>query len=376
MMRNKPETACGQVRYYYYDYLDQQTRKDIPRSDLEHIAGCSHCLGEVERLKAALAEAKLPAADGQVRRNISVIGALEAHFGHVGLPVSCSAARAFLPSLAMPGLSIRIPTPITTHLDKCPACSNDLSAIIGLGLDFRQLPRLARLLTQEPADDPGRCSHAQADIAAAAAMHFERIDPDTLEHLCTCPDCRQSVYEQRQKIYACLPSEKTAQPGLSCENVGTAEIFDCCVPFGINPAKWQDQSLASHLHACPACLARIRQMHETIYGIAERPDSEIVTRYSFLEQGEPQSDDMYADWQVSVELLGKADSEPLAAPAAIQFEPVRKEKAAAQRKLRRLLAPAATAAVILFAFAFFFGTPARAVELSQIYDALAKITNV
>jgi hypothetical protein len=45
----------------------------------------------------------------------------------------------------MPSAQIRIPTPITVHLDHCPECADDLKALRNLGLTAEQLERLERL---------------------------------------------------------------------------------------------------------------------------------------------------------------------------------------------------------------------------------------
>jgi len=70
--------------------------------------------------------------------------------------VTCSQARPFLPSMADPLLQIRVPTPITAHIENCRACREELSALEESGLSHRQLCRLSRILAEDP--------RAQADI--------------------------------------------------------------------------------------------------------------------------------------------------------------------------------------------------------------------
>jgi len=375
MIRYKSDSACADARFYYHDFLDQRTQKDIPQKDLEHIAACPHCLREVQRLKTLLARAENPLAPEPDRKNTAVIAVLGLHLHYIDTPVKCSTVKNFLPSLAIQALKIRIITPITAHINNCPACSEDLSSIISLGLDSNRLHRLAQLLAHKPSYSPKECSNARVHIPAAAAMHFDKVDSPALNHLSTCPNCRQLVYEQRQAIRADLLSKKVLQKA-SCENISTADIFDCCVPFAIAPPEHpgQKQSLNSHLRACPACLARIQQLHKTIYAIVERPDSEIVTRYTLREDTpeymEIKSPPSYEDSKINVEVL-RPETAPAAAPSARM-----PEEKAAKRTFTRFLTPAVAAAVILIVFALFFGTPAKAVELSDIYEAVAKITNV
>ncbi len=54
----------------------------------------------------------------------------------------------FLPGLATSCLDLRIPTPITVHVDHCPQCAADLAALKGLGLSDEQLGSVGRLYEQ------------------------------------------------------------------------------------------------------------------------------------------------------------------------------------------------------------------------------------
>jgi len=52
-----------------------------------------------------------------------------------------------------PHLNIRIPTPITVHLDNCEQCREDLETIRKLALDSDRLWQLAHILTGQPSKD-------------------------------------------------------------------------------------------------------------------------------------------------------------------------------------------------------------------------------
>ena len=216
-------------------------------------------------------------------------------------------------------------------------------------------------------------------------MVFRETNAEVLKHLCTCPDCRKLLYQHRETIRTELLHNKVAQKELPCEAVPATDIFDYCFPYGIDPANDQyakfRESLTSDLRSCPTCLAKMQQLHNTVYSIAERPDSGVVTCYEIDSPAEKLEisdlDDLYADWPIKVQVLDKSKSTPVASAEPVVF-PQRLKQRVSALNLKQFIRPvAAAAAVILIAFALFFSTPAaKAVDLSQIYEALEKIRNV
>ncbi len=75
----------------------------------------------------------------------NAIDILDSHFRCLDVPVPCSRAKPFLPGLAMPSTDLRIPTPITVHVDHCPQCAADLRTLRELGLTGEQAQSLQRL---------------------------------------------------------------------------------------------------------------------------------------------------------------------------------------------------------------------------------------
>jgi len=102
-------------------------------------------------------------ARNKMKRDI--IDTLRRHFGCLDEQVTCSRVKPFLPGLLIPILRIRIPTPITVHIDHCPECADDLKALGDLGLSPAQLERLERLYdrAQVLTDAPSQNSVASTE---------------------------------------------------------------------------------------------------------------------------------------------------------------------------------------------------------------------
>jgi hypothetical protein len=318
-----------------------------------------------------------PGNAAQSQKDLIISELLSLHFAWVGKSVTCRTVKPFLPSLADP-------TPVTVHLDNCKACSEELSTFKNLGFTHTQLCRIGQFIAEKPADG---CSQAQAAIPAIAEMVFGGTDAEVLEHLCTCPDCRELLYQHRESARTELTPSHAAQKEFSCKEVSEADIFEHCFPYGIDPAGDRDiefrESVASHLRSCPTCLTKIQQLHAAVYAIAERPDSGVATRYTFREQtdrgAERQSGRMYADWPVDVQVFEQ--TEPADTDVTkTEFDVVspEPEQKVSVVNLQRYLKPAiAAAAVILIGFTFFFGTSVSGeVHLNQIYKAIEIASNI
>jgi hypothetical protein len=282
-----PSPMCKQAQAYYYDRLCDRDNKCIPPQILAHMDKCSYCETEVKRLETGLAEAQNSAAETTAQTASVAATNLRLHFAYTGLSVTCSTVKPFLPSLAIPALEVRVPTPITTHLDNCHQCANDLEAIRQLDLTEKQLHRLGQILADEP--------------AASVMSKF----------------CQ------------------------SRESLGAQ-----------SPAKMQ-------------------KLRAAVSRIADRPDSEVVTRFTFEGQTDeaavPESDDLYADWPINVEVLDKSES-----VHEVSHAPARPSQA-----FKRFIKPTiAAAAVLLIALLVFYGPVARGVDLGRIYKSLRQVENV
>ena len=385
MISHNPNINCTNARLYYYDFLSKETREGIPEGALQHITQCLNCQTEMDRLKDLFVQADERFDSEQSRKYSAISTLLRLHFEYIGEPVKCDTVKPFLASLADPALQIRIPTPITTHLDKCQSCRDDLLTLLDLHLPHKNLCRLGQLLAEKPIEDDFSCSQAQAAIPAVVSMAFHETNAEILKHLCTCPNCRKKLYLHRENIRKELLQDGALQDGFPCESVTATDIYDYCLPYGIDPADDEyagfRESLTSHLRRCPTCLAKMQELHLTIYNIAERAESEVVTIYNIDESAETQSPDVsgpYAGFPINLETEDIEDKTDAEQPATnLDFAATLKKKASALNLKPLFKAGLAAAAVIVIGLALLLNSPtAKAVTLDQVYRAVEKVRNV
>jgi hypothetical protein len=373
---------------YYYDFVSKRDT-EIPESVISHVQGCSFCRGQIVRLKNALSGVRPRATEGQVPTHYGVLDMLDSHFQSLDEPVTCSRVRCFLPGLVRPFPSLRVPTPITVHVDHCPACAQDLEILRDLALDGGQLERL-RWVYQEKAGI-GRlcgvdriCRRARAAIPAFIRGSFKGLDGGILSHLSACPGCRAALYAYRQDLLNGRLNEGTPSPRTSCDGLCAADLFDWVVPSpemmdGLERITDQLDGWAGALHvgACRTCLEKVQALHRTIYGIVERPDSDVATVYTTLRETETvvaTPDNAYADYLIRVQVVQPQPQSTVAAPA--------EAKPQAQRipfspRVRFLLKTAvAAAAVIPLSLLFFSTETASGITLAQIVNAFGEAKNV
>jgi len=380
-----PNSLCLEAEPYYYDIIFGGGDEPVPEHITRHVDECPECQEQLSQLKAALLQADNVTAE-ENRANSTIAGMLRLHFSYVGKPVTCRIVKPFLPTLLDPVLQVNVPTPITAHLDECPQCSMDLMTIEQMDLNRRQLARLSRLFADNPGEDAARCSEARAAGLAAGLLVLRNASVETLKHLCTCPDCRKALYQYRQSVREDLLSAGGTEAEFPCESVSSGDIFDYCVPYGIDPDADQycefRESLASHLRSCPACLARMQELHNDVYGIAERPDSEVATTFHIDESAKARTtgncDDLYAGFPIRVEVAGRKDGVSAEVSASAGGFAAALRQKVSTKGLKPLLKPAiAAAAIVLIAVALFLNTPAASgVTIKQIYETIGKVRNV
>jgi hypothetical protein len=384
MIAHGPKSLCKEAELYYYDFLCDESRRLIPEPIVNHVEQCQCCLGQISQLEAVLSQAdNLESERGRVSSAVTTM--LKLHFAYIGKPVTCNIVKPFLPTLLDQALGIHIPTPIVTHVCDCQQCSEDLDIIRCLNLSCKQLCRLSQLFAEKSAGSDISCTEAQNAIPSVVPMVFSETDSEVLKHLCTCPICRKLVYKERQKLCDSLP-EYAPSPGFPCESASASDFFDYVVPYGIDPANDQyakfRESLTSHLRICPNCLAKMQQLHKTVYGICERAESDVVTIYQIDESAKAQATsgtkELYAGFPIRVDVKQREEEVKAEQPVpAIDFAATLKQKVSV-KKLKPLFKTAvAAAAVILIAVVLFRNIPtARAVTLERIYEAIEKVKNV
>ena len=389
MIAPNSNSVCKEAELYHYDFLLGESRAAIPQSIIDHIKWCEHCQQQLNQLKNVLSQSESNIELEQHQAHSAVTAILKLHFAYIDKPVTCKVVRPFLPALLDPAMEIRIPTPITVHLDKCQQCSEDLETIRKLNLNTKQLHWLSQLFAEKPGDDNVSCSRAQAAILAVVSMAFHETSQEVLKHLSICPNCRKVLYEFRNTVrreYQEAMRDKLDQKAFPCEEVMTSDIFDYVVPYGLDPANDQyakfRESLASHLRTCPTCLTKMQQLHETLYGIVEQAESEVITVCRIDESAKAQAsaepDDLYAGFPIKVEVIQRQAETKIEPSAANGHLSSVLEQKVREINLKLLLKTGlAAAAVILVAVALFFSTKAaRAVTVDRVYKAIAEVKNV
>ena len=374
--RNKDQ--CDLASEYYYDMLNPDTMNQVPENIMVHVANCVHCVKKLAQLHESLSEEPpLGPEESFYIRQIPI--QLVRHFSLLDTEVDCQTVKGFLPLLVDPELEITIPTPVTVHLDQCPQCSQDFETLRSLKLDSKQLAMLADFFSQGSFQNSAECSDIRKSIKAVAQMHFEHLTADALKHVCLCKDCRNLLSNERLAMSSEV-AESEKPTDFPYDSVKASDLFVYCLPYSLDPANDQfakfRESLTVHLRNYPTCLEKMRQLNNTLYAIADRAESGVVTCYeltpSAKKAGFSDVGDMYADWPIRVQVLDKSRPEP----EIITF-PQRLGQTVSAMNLRRFRIPAAAAIILIAVGLFFFSTPvAKAVDLSQIYNALERIKNV
>lgn len=378
------EYPCVEFRLYYYDWLREESRVKIPEHIREHISRCPRCQSEICRLDSMLSEAKAREGSGEDSENSYVLGLLSEHFGYVDKLVDCLQVKPFLPKLADALLEIKVPSPITAHIDKCEACTKDLRSIRELGLTHEQLCSLSDMFSDTVFNDPGYCRQVREVIASVGELDFEGIAPALLKHVSTCSNCSESLLEHRERKLSLLSRSGSVEESFVCKSVKPSELFDYCFPFGISTGRDGNpelrSSVASHVVSCPVCLSKMQQLHRTISGIASRGASGVLTRFAFRGQEEPvqmQHYDIYDDWQIDVQVFEKSGEHSEAVSPASEQKKSLKDRLAAVEPGRFVKPMLVSAAVMMIGFALFLSpATARAIDLAEVYKALSRINSV
>jgi len=216
---------------------------------------------------------------------------LGAHFRWADRQVECRTARAYLPAMACGRLSVRIPTPLTVHLDHCEACRADLEAISDLDPGFEGAVRLTEMLNVRQASRKRTCEAAAGAVAAAAAGRLSEIPPEILGHMRTCRVCRQAVYDSRQALIDGLDRHGGKTHGRTPDPrncISGGQVFDLATMW---PGGCQtDAATLDHVRQCAGCLGRIQAAHRTVSGFLEPRESVVATRFHLVGDEERRSD--------------------------------------------------------------------------------------
>jgi len=372
---------CAEAERHYFDLLRDEAERPVPSEVIDHIMGCLYCREQMSRLEAMLAGCK---ERPQTQSQMATTAILKLHFSFVGKRVNCADARPFLPNLLAPTTQIRMPTPITAHIDNCDQCKEDSKKLQNLGLSNKQLMTLSELFADELDADETDCAAAREAIPTVVAMAFGLTDAKTLRHLSLCPKCRQELYKFRQIILeqTKVPhsENETQKSAFPCSSVGAKDVFDYCIPYGIDPASDEyakfRKSLTTHIICCADCLDKIQQLHKAVYTIADRPESGVATVFHIDTTPNVDTENIYAGFPVRVEMANLDSREQTHSE---KFETAIKLKSASKsnnfRPLLKMAIPAA--AVLMVAVGLFINVhTAKGLGIEQIYRAIDMVKNI
>jgi hypothetical protein len=374
---------CKEAEVYLYDFLFEES-KPVPPNILEHLNQCPYCSAKINRLDDVVSHVDESVTEEQRQEILTNISWLKLHFRYIGQPVNCGIVKPFLPGILNPFLQIKIPTPITVHLDKCKTCNEDLEKIRRYNLNHKQLMVLGKLYAAKLGDNGIACTDAESAVDAIVGMNFGKTTKQALEHVCLCPDCHTLVHNYRDAAQKYLTvKNSTASQDFPCEKVYSKDFFDYIVPFSLDPKNDQYVNFrsffTSHIKTCPTCIGRMQQMHSELYGIADRAESGVVTTYHIeqptsLPTAAENTNKPYEGFPISVEanipkeevyaktVLGNKHNRIV--PSKINMRPFAKIGFAA-------------AAVFLIGSALMLNiSSAKAVSLEGIYKVLGNIRNI
>jgi hypothetical protein len=298
---------CREAQLHYHDFLED--RGIVPKSVAEHIDECAHCRAQVQRLGQVLGEAVRAGNPHRSNHSRELIAELQTHFEHVGEQVTCSQVRRFLPGLLAD--RIRVPTPVTVHVDQCDQCTEDLERLRSLGLTQEQLARLEELYAEPVQVNLSLCRQVKVMLAERDDLRLEEIPAHVADHICSCPLCRGRVYEARQDLLDRCQKQPAANPYVGCGRIMPADLFGFVVLHNMEASdsastvQWR-RVVADHVFSCSKCLAKVQNMHRILYGVAERADSGVATVYTtgIVPPPSKKARNSYAAYPIDVHVVG------------------------------------------------------------------------
>jgi hypothetical protein len=376
---------CKEAEFYYYDFLSDQSHKLIPKDIIQHINQCPCCREKINQLNIGLSS--YSSKQSQKSLDISIItDLLTLHLAYIDNKVDCQTVKPFLPVFLDPDFRIKIPTPISVHLDHCHQCAQDLETIENLNLSLIQSCRLSQLLADKKAKNKTLCSKARTAIPAITSLNFQQTNAQVLKHICACPDCREALYQHRQKVLTECLHDKEQQKCSTCNRLSTSDIFDYVMMYGLDPGDEQNvasgKSLTSHLRDCPTGLAKMQKLHRRIYKIAEGDKSKTITIYHIDEYAKThhvsESKDQYDGFPIRVEVTHQKDKEDIKRKTpALTFSAALKHKISALHASPALkIGIVAVAAFLVGVTLFFRPSVAGALTIGQLYSAIDQVKNV
>ncbi len=382
MAARKEKLECESAREYYFSLLFPSEGEAVPEKIRRHVERCIRCSERLNQMKSLLAGLVQFGVDKQY-----YIRQLVRHFSLVKTEVDCEQVKKLLPLLADGKFNIPVPTPVTVHVDQCPQCVHDLQTLRSLCLSSRQLARLGDFYAAESFEGSAGCAKIERFVADVARMHLERVERAVLDHICLCRKCRRLLYDERLRLKGEIAGAQTEIIPLPCGSIEQIDLYDYVVPFGLEEGADKyvrnRDALAEHLRQCPACLEKMRQLHNIVYTIDNRANSGVTTWYELspaeVRHGFEDASAEYADFPLNIQVSKRTRRLPIPTIAAEVAEtPTLAPKPRKKRRLANYARPIGIAATIMLIASFLFiATPkTQAVALAQVYQAIERVRNV
>lgn len=160
------KSICQKSMVYYFDYLSENTDL-VPDDVLAHISECAYCQQELHAIQQVDMESNTTGFTSEHTSH------LELHFALADQPIKCSTIKAFLPVMAIPEYLVAIPTPVTTHINHCTPCRDEMKRLIDLDLTVLQYGYVSQMFSDERIDHPESFSASQMK---AISKMLERPD--------------------------------------------------------------------------------------------------------------------------------------------------------------------------------------------------------
>lgn len=361
MIRYNKENYCQEAEIYYFEYIEKDT-EEIPADILDHLDSCNVCAENMRKLSANLEKmSEKQASLKEKGHNISNFLADQCKY--VGKEVKCADAKPFLPLLASPSMKVNALTPITAHIDNCPACKNDLLTVTELELSEKRLKSLSVLLSNRDFETPVGHEYPEK-LASFVKLEWQSLTKQELEYFSGSLDCAPLIYNMRQELLEGLEKIEDLD-SLHCGSIEMEDLFDYCFPVDIDPENDQYQKFRTvfiqHVVNCPKCLFKMQMLHLMLYDMRTRVNSGIATK--FIDAGKIEIAESVSDENISKQ-----------EPVAVGGDKTRKNI----NFNYKLMSKIAVAALILISVGLFITNinTAKALSLGQLYENIARIKNV
>ncbi len=145
-MKNSKNPMCERSAFSYYDFLTD--KNSIPNDVIAHVENCDVCSENIQNLKKHLEDISEENILNKIKNKL-----LSLHFAFNNQNITCEEVKPFLTVLVQDDIQIKVPTPLTHHVQKCSRCKEDIRKIKKLNFTNKQLYEFGELFTEDEITD-------------------------------------------------------------------------------------------------------------------------------------------------------------------------------------------------------------------------------